>query len=120
VIGKYWIQTDPSLPGLIVLDISDPAKPREVSRLVLEDAFRKTHWIAVDRNSNRIVITGNNRSWVLIANIETATGKLTLDPKFKTKGSGRPGIDFDRPRWPHGETGPAWVHGALFGPKRTK
>ena len=120
VIGKYWIQTDPSLPGLITLDISDPAKPREVSLLVLEEAFNKTHWIAADRNSNRLVITGNNRSWILIADLDARTGKLTLDRRFKMKEGDRPGISFERPRWPHGETGPAWVHGALFGPVPAK
>ena len=118
VVGKYWIQTDPSLPGLITLDVSDPAKPVEVSRLVLGERFKKTHWVAADRNADRIVVTGNNLSWVLIANIDMATGRLTLDEKFKMKGADQPGIDFDRPNWPHGETGKAFVHGALFGPNK--
>jgi len=118
VIGKYWIQTDPSLPGLITLDISDPAKPVEVSRLMLGERFKKTHWIAADRKADRVVVTGNNLSWVLVANIDMATGKLTPDDKFKMEGADYPGIDFDRPRWPHGETGKAFVHGALFGPAR--
>jgi len=88
----------------------------EVSRLILDERFKKTHWIAADRNADRVVITGNNLSWVLIANIDMATGKLTVDEKFKMKGADHPGIDFDRPRWPHGATGKAFVHGALFGP----
>ncbi len=116
VIGKYWIQTDPSLPGLVVLDISDPAKPVEVSRLLLDERFRKTHWVAADRNTDRLVITGNNRSWALIANIDMTTGKLTLDQKFKMNGADHLGVDFDRTSWPHGATGKAFVHGALFGP----
>lgn len=116
VVGKYWIQTDPSLPGLITLDISDTAKPVEVSRLVLGERFKKTHWIAADRNSDRVVVTGNNLSWVLIANIDMRSGKLTLDKNFKMKGAENPGIDFDRTQWPHGPTGKAFVHGALFGP----
>jgi len=120
VIGKYWIQTDPSLPGLVTLDISDPAKPVEASRLTLDERFKKTHWIAADRSADRVVVTGNNLSWVLIANIDMATGKLTVDEKFKMKGAEHPGIDFDRPRWPHGETGKAFVHGALFGPGHGK
>jgi hypothetical protein len=120
VVGNYWIQTDPSAGGLVVLDTGDPAKPVEVSRLVLGERFRKAHWIAADRRSNRVVVTGNNQSWVLIANIDTRSGKLTLDEKFGTKGSGNAGIDFDRVRWPHGETGKAFVHGALFGPLPAK
>jgi hypothetical protein len=118
VVGKYWIQTDPTVPGLVVLDTSDPAKPIEVSRLVLEERFKKVHWIAADRSAHRVVITGNNQSWVLIANIDMKTGKLTVDEKFKSKLSDYTGIDFDRPRWPHGESGKAFVHGALFGPQR--
>jgi hypothetical protein len=117
VMGKYWIQTDPSLPGLITLDISDPAKPVEVSRLVLGERFRKTHWIAADRNSDRVVITGNNLSWVLIANIDVKNGKITVDENFKMKGADHAGINFDRSDWPHGATGKAFVHGALFGPR---
>lgn len=118
VVGKYWIQTDPSLPGLITLDISNPAKPVEVSRLVLNQNFKKTHWIAADRRADRVVVTGNNLSWVLIANLDMATGKLSIDERFKMKGADRPGIDFDRTGWPHGETGKAFVHGALFGPNQ--
>jgi hypothetical protein len=116
VLGKFWIQTDPSLPGLIALDVSNPAKPVEVSRLVLDTRFEQTHWVAADRNASRLVVTGNNRSWVLIVNIESETGKLTLDENFRVKGAAHPGIDFDRPGWPHGTTGKGVVHGALFGP----
>ncbi len=120
VVGKYWIQTDPSLPGLIVLDTSNPAKPVEVSRLTFGERFMKPHWVAADRNTGRVVVTGNNRSWVLIANIDMKSGKLTLDEKFRMKGSVHTGIDFDRPQWPHGTTGKAFVHGALFGPAPAK
>lgn len=116
VVGKFWIQTDPSLPGLIALDVSNPAQPVEVSRLVFDTRFEKTHWVAADRNASRLVVTGNNRSWVLIVNIDSETGKLTLDEKFKAKGANHPGIDFDRQSWPHGTTGKGVVHGALFGP----
>ena len=117
VVGKFWIQTDPSLPGLIALDVSNPSKPKEVSRLVFDQRFEKTHWVAADRGASRLVVTGSNRSWVLIVDIDSETGKLTLDQKFKAKGADHPGIDFDRPSWPHGTTGKGVVHGALFGPR---
>jgi hypothetical protein len=119
VMGKFWIQTDPSLPGLIALDINDPETPREVSRLVFDQRFERSHWLAADRRSNRVVVTGNNKSWVLIVNIDLQTGKLTLDENFRTKGADYPGVNFDRPTWPHGPTGKAFVHGALFGPSLT-
>ncbi|HKP69239.1 MAG TPA: selenium-binding protein SBP56-related protein, partial [Pyrinomonadaceae bacterium] len=107
VVGRYWIQTDPSLPGLIALDTSDPAKPREVSRIVFDKRFEKPHWVAADRKADRLVVTGNQRSWVLIVNIDVKTGKLTLDEKFREKGSVHSGIDFDRSSWPHGASGKA-------------
>ena len=120
VVGRYWIQTDPSVPGLIGLDTVDPATPVEVSRLAFDERFKKAHWIAADRSGDRVVVTGNNQSWVLVATIDMKTGKLALDEKFRTKGSDQIGVDFDRLRWPHGETGKAFVHGALFGPQRNK
>ena len=115
VVGKFWIQPDPSLPGLIALDVSDPARPVEASRLVFDMRFRKTHWLAVDRSAGRLVVTGSNDSWVLIVNLDRETGRMTLDDSFKDKGAGLPGIEFNRPLWPHGASGKAVVHGALFG-----
>ncbi len=116
VLGTFWIQTDPSLPGLIALDVSNPAEPVEVSRLVFDKRFENTHWVAADRSASRVVVTGNHRSWVLIVNVDRESGKLTMDENFKVKGANYPGVDFDRPRWPHGPTGKGVVHGALFGP----
>ncbi len=116
VYGRFWIQTDPSLPGLIALDVSNPAKPVEVSRLIFDKRFSKSHWVGADRRFSRLVVTGNNESWVLIVNIDRETGRLTIDDNFKAKGAAHPGIDFNRTHWPHGPTGKAEVHGALFGP----
>ena len=116
VVGKYWIQTDPSLPGLIALDVSDPARPVEVSRLVFDRRFSKTHWVAADRRHGRLVVTGSEQSWVLVANLDKETGRLTLDETFREAGREQPGIDFNRAQWPHGASGKAVIHGALFGP----
>jgi hypothetical protein len=116
VVGKFWVQTDPSLPGLIALDLSDPAKVVEVSRLVFDTRFSKSHWVAADRRSNRLVVTGGNQSWVLLVNLDAKTGKLTLDENWKMSDARGSGIDFDRSVWPHGSSGKANVHGALFGP----
>lgn len=114
VMGNYWIQPAAALPGLVVLDISNPENPVEVSRLKLDMHFMMPHWTAADRASNRLVITGHEMSWVLIAELNPETGELTLDETFKEKGAGNLGIHFNRTIWPHGETGPAVVHGALF------
>lgn len=53
---------------------------------------------------------------IVIVNIEMTTGAMSLDETFRTKGADHPGVDFDRPQWPHGTTGKGVVHGALFGP----
>lgn len=110
VIGKYWIQTAGAINGLIVLDVSDPDKPREVSRLSLEHRFHVPHWIAADRSSNRIVVTGMHSGWIAMLKFDEASGKLELDQAFGSAG----GIDFDRVEWPHGATGKAIVHGTVF------
>ncbi len=117
VVGKYWIQTVAALPGLIALDISNPDKPVEVSRLKFDAQFKMPHWIAADRKGDRLVITGNEGSWVLVARINQQSGALSLDDSFREPGAQSPGLSFDRPSWPHGDYGKAIVHGALFGPR---
>jgi len=46
-IGHWWLATVPERHSLTVLDISDPEKPREVSRVTFDDG-QKPHWIAAD------------------------------------------------------------------------
>jgi hypothetical protein len=116
LVGHYWIQTVAELPGLIALDVSNPEKPVEVSRLKIDPAFTMAHWLAADRKSDRLVITGHEQSWLLVARFDQQTGALRLDTSFRDSGSSQPGITFDRQDWPHGKSGPAVVHGALFGP----
>ncbi|WP_457653856.1 hypothetical protein [Rhodocaloribacter sp.] len=115
VYGDYWIQTAPGLPGLIALDVSNPEAPVEASRLVLDARYPRPHWIAADRTSGRLVVTGMDASWVLVVAIDSETGALSIDEAFRDGEEGLPGIDFDRATWPHGATGGAVVHGALFG-----
>lgn len=109
VVGNYYVQTVPEINGLIALDVSDPMKPVEASRIVFPEKFHMAHWIAADRQSDRLVVTGNDRSWALIVKLDPATGAMVVDPSLPE------GINFDRQTWPHGESGPAKVHGALFG-----
>ena len=112
--GRFWIQTVPALPGLVVLDVSNPKKPVEVSRFTLDKHYHMPHWVAADRSSGRLVLTGDAGSWVLMLKLDEGTGKLSLDESFRSAGATRPGIDFDRETWPHGRTGKAVVHGAVF------
>lgn len=116
IVGHYWIQTVGALPGLIALDISNPEKPVEVSRLVLDKQFMMPHWLAADRKGNRLVLTGADQNWLLVLRIDPEKGTLSADSTFRDPGAKKAGISFDRPDWPHGKNGPAVVHGALFGP----
>lgn len=117
VVGHYWIQTVAALPGLIALDISHPEKPVEVSRLVFDSHFPMPHWLAADRKGDRLVVTGDMESWVLVARFDSDKGTLSLDQSFREPGASAPGMSFDRQQWPHGKAGRALVHGALFGPE---
>jgi hypothetical protein len=117
VVGHYWIQTVAELPGLIALDVSNPEKPVEVSRLQLDMHFMMPHWLAADRQGDRLVITGDEQSWVLVARFDPQNGALSLDQTFREPGAKQLGVSFDRQEWPHGKSGRAIVHGALFGPR---
>lgn len=116
VAGNFWVQTVPASRALISLDVSNPSKPVEVSRLVLGEKDN-LHWIALEPNGERIVISGGSgtlKSRVLIAKINSKTGKLSLDEAFREKGSKEAGINFDRELWKHGKNGSAIPHGAVF------
>ena len=108
VAGRYWVQTDTALPGLVSLDISSPGRPRVVDRLKLQPD-QEPHWISLGPDGRRIVISGGGKALknrILLAKIDPKTGKLALDPNIA--------IDFDRKSWPHGDSGKAIPHGAVF------
>ena len=107
IAGRYWVQASASLPGLVSLDISDPARPRVVDNLKL-GADERPHWISLAPDGKRIVISGRGamESRLLIATIDPTNGKLTLDQSID--------VNFDRKSWPHGDSGKAIPHGAVF------
>jgi hypothetical protein len=115
VAGSFWLQPAGGEHAVVSLDVSDPGHPREVSRLTLEPD-RLPHWIALEPSGRRLVITGYRAlaPWVLVANLDRGTGKLELDTTFRASGADRPGVYFGRDQWPHGATGPAVPHGAVF------
>jgi hypothetical protein len=115
VAGHFWLQPSGPEHAIISLDVSDPARPREVSRLTLQPD-EVPHWLGLEPGGDRIVVTGYAalESRVLLARVNRATGALTLDTTFTTPGSARAGVNFDREQWPHGATGRAIPHGAVF------
>ncbi len=109
--GRFWVQTVPSRHGLVTLDLSDPSKPEEVSYLYLGDGVYP-HWIALEPNGKRIVLTGfgNMRNQVTMINFDSEAGSLAIDREFGQDGT----TDFAGPDWPHGSTGAAIPHGSVF------
>jgi hypothetical protein len=115
VVGRFWIQTSGFEHAVLSLDVSDPSHPREASRLTLEPT-EIPHWIALEPNGDRLVVTGYEalESRILIAHVDRESGALRLDASFKAPDGRRPGVDFDREEWPHGPSGRAIPHGAVF------
>jgi hypothetical protein len=115
LVDHFWIQTSGPEHAVISLDVSDPRTPREVGRLQLgpDDV---PHWIAIEPGGDRLVITGYAaiESRVLLARLDRRTGALSLDAGFRAPGATEPGVDFGRAAWPHGATGKAIPHGAVF------
>ena len=122
ISGKYWLQPVGEMHAVVVLDISDPTAPREVSRIRTNTDFLP-HWLAKDPLTNRFALgaeVGDEKGFFMLR-FDEEKGRLSFDRDFNGRdGSGpfarrRAGyISFDRTDWPHGETGPAWGHAAIF------
>jgi hypothetical protein len=116
VVGRYYLVTVPAWSAVVSLDISDPAAPREVSRVTL-GADDVPHWIAVSPNQRRVVVTGYGtmRNRVVLLRFDPATGALSLDESFREPGASDPGYRMDDKTWPHGGRAAGIPHGAVFG-----
>jgi hypothetical protein len=115
VSGSYYLVTVPAWNAVVSLDISNPAAPREVSRMTL-GAGDTPHWIAISPDQRRVVVTGYDslQHRVVIARFDPASGKLTLDERFREEGATEPGYRMDNKTWPHGGTARGIPHGAVF------
>ena len=111
IVDNFLIQSVPAIHGLIALDISNPEKPQEVSRLSLSEGFR-AHWTGWDAKTKRLVTTGSENRLFLVK-LDARTGALTVDESFKDD-NGKPGFDLANRKWPHGWTGTGKPHGAVF------
>ena len=119
VVGKYWVMPVGRAHTVVVLDVSDPAAPREVSRLDTAADFNP-HWSAKDPLSDRIIVGaelgGEQGMYMLL--IDERSGQLRFDPSVRSAGSRVGYIDLEGQQWQHGASGPAWAHAALFLPSR--
>jgi hypothetical protein len=85
-----------------------------VQALATDTTFRP-HWISREPGSDRLVLTsGAVDHRVLLARFDTATGRMAFDSTFRDPGGAQLGVSFDRPDWPHGHSGSAMPHGAVF------
>ena len=113
-IGKFWVQTIGTTGSLAVLDLQDPHRPAIVSEYFF-GVDARPHWISIEPDGNRIVMTGGGTlsGGVVLMKIDPSSGTLSLVESFRS--TGHPfGLSFDRDEWPHGRTGPAYGHGAVF------
>ena len=113
--GRFWVQPVGTTGSLVVLDVSRPEKPAIVDELHF-GVDARPHWLELEPGGRRIVMTGGGTlaGGVYLINMDPETGKLSLASDLPATGSGIPGIRFDRDAWPHGKTGPAFAHGAVF------
>jgi hypothetical protein len=115
IVGKHWIMPVGRAHTVVVLDISNPAAPREVSRLDTAADFNP-HWSAKDPLSERIIVGaelgGEQGMYMLL--FDERTGKLRFDPLFPSTAGKLGYIDLEGQQWQHGASGPAWAHAALF------
>lgn len=114
LVSHYLLQTDAYLHTVYVLDITNAAKPVEVSRLKFDDSFFP-HWSGWDNKTGRIVVTSGNsgKPGLFLLKFDTATGALALDEAFHDS-DGKPGFNFSDRDWPHGWKGTGRPHGAVF------
>jgi len=114
--GHYWLQTVESTHSLVALDISDVEHPKEVSSLRFVDG-EKPHWISMDRTGKRIVLNsggGGASNRLYLIDLDPASGRLSMDERFRDAGSTIAGINLSARAWPHGWTGTAAPHGTVF------
>jgi hypothetical protein len=114
--GHFWLQPVPEAHTLVSLDITDPEHPHEVSTVKFgDDEF--PHWIAIDGTGRRVVLNSGGygeSDRLFIVNLDTVSGALSIDERFRDPGSTRPGINLSARTWPHGFVGTAAPHGTVF------
>jgi|HubBroStandDraft_5_1064220.scaffolds.fasta_scaffold07113_4 hypothetical protein len=112
IVGRFWIQPVRVLHAVVVVDLTAPGGPKEVSRVALSGQILP-HWSGYDPRTHRIAVSGYNESRFYMLTFDPADGKVALDRAFHDR-SGKPGFDTSARAWPHGWKGAAEVHGIVF------
>ena len=114
LFSHWFILPVAALHHYVVYDVADPRHPRRASVLEVDSTYHP-HWTAREPGTDRVILTSDeNDHRVLMARFDSVAGVLSLDSTFRDSGSARPGVDFARRSWPHGDFGPALPHGAIF------
>ena len=111
IVSHFLVQSVPSMHGLIVIDLANPEKPVEVSRITLGGDY-PSHWTGWGAKTQRLVATGQSGR-VFLLKLDPATGKLSFDEAFRGV-DGKVGFSLDERVWPHGWKGTGYAHGAVF------
>jgi hypothetical protein len=127
---RYYVVALSGLNRVASLDLADPWNPKLVSSVRLGDPFEPAehkggpHSLTMSADGTRVAVSdytvdvpgfvqdGAHR--VHILRLDPATGRLRLDGAFVDESTGQTGVDFNRPRWPHGDAGAARPKGLLF------
>lgn len=93
VSGHHLIITVQSYPAVVSMDFSNPARPRELDRLILPDGWLP-HWLALEPNGRRLVLTGKGgmADRVVLLTHDAASGTLRIDERFREEGDTVPGL----------------------------
>jgi hypothetical protein len=114
------------------LDLADPWNPKAVSSVRFDrdpaDSSRSRRGgpstLVMSADGTRVAVSdytvdvpgyfqdGDHRVYML--RLDPTTGRLRIDGAFVDELTGEVGVDFNRTRWAHGETGPARPKGLLF------
>ena len=119
IVGHYWILPVAYGHRVISYDISNPARPMQVSELKTDSTFLP-HWTSADPGSDRIVLVSQDdgEARVAIIRLNPSTGALSWDERFHDADRTKHGVSFARESWPHGTVTHAVPHGSLFVPGR--
>jgi hypothetical protein len=129
---RFYVTALGGSSRVVSLDLADPWHPKAVSAVRLDrdpEAPARSraggpHWLAMSADGTRVAVAdygvdvptfvqdGDHRVYVL--RLDPATGRLRVDGAFRDELTGEVGVDFNRTRWPHGDTGPARPAGLLF------
>jgi hypothetical protein len=122
---RYYLQAITDGNRLDVLDIANPKKPRLVNRLRFDRdpdlAHQRRgggpHGVSLSADGSRLAVSnftvdvparqrdGDRR--VYLVRVDPRGGGVSFDLRFRDEVTGSVGVDFNRTRWPHGDTGAA-------------